>query len=90
MQSLLDLTLLFCLQLEGMRDLLFAALHNRSSVGLFIAQGKHNRITSLLPHGGFTGALSLFTGSMRDVMKELMQQLQHSHGSPQCGQTSIP
>jgi hypothetical protein len=51
LQSLLDLTPLFCLHLEGMRDLLFAALPGRSFVGLFIAQGNHNRITSLLPHG---------------------------------------
>ena len=50
MQYLLDLTLLFCLHLEDMGDLLFAALHGRSFVDLLIAQGNHNRITSLLPH----------------------------------------
>ena len=51
LQYLLDLMLLFCSHLEGMEDLLFATLHGRSFVGLFIAQGKHTRITSPLPHG---------------------------------------
>jgi hypothetical protein len=51
LQYLLDLTLLFCLHLEGMGDLLFAALHGRSFVDLLIVQGNYNRITSPFPHG---------------------------------------
>ena len=51
LQSLLDLTLLLYLHLEDMGDLLFAGLHGRSFMGLFIAQGKHSRRTSPFPHG---------------------------------------